>query len=413
MYLCYYFIMKKIILTFILTITSTYASGLISSDIDYPLVIDLFIISFIIIFLLYKQSMLKNSIKDYHELLDSTIEALILIKDGKVIDANKSAKKIFKLQSMNELIGSNIFDHIPDESIDMVKKMTMLEYEDPYEIDLYDKEGKKFTALVKGSILKNRNVRLTSIIDISRNKEKDKLLMEQSKLAYMGEMIGNIAHQWRQPLHVISTTTSSIKLQKELDILDDKFFYKSCNMINKNVIFLSDTINDFRNYINDDRVKNEFNINSMIDSFLNLCDSVIINNEIIVINDIEDNLVIHGYKNELIQCMLNIFNNAVDALIQNGIKKKYIFISIKKIDDYIDISIKDNANGIPEDIIDKIFEPYFTTKHQSRGTGLGLNMTYKLIVEGMNGTINATNKKYIYKNKTYIGAKFNIKILNK
>ena len=413
MYLCYYFIMKKIILTFILTITSTYASGLISSDIDYPLVIDLFIISFIIIFLLYKQSMLKNSIKDYHELLDSTIEALILIKDGKVIDANKSAKKIFKLQSMNELIGSNIFDHIPDESIDMVKKMTMLEYEDPYEIDLYDKEGKKFTALVKGSILKNRNVRLTSIIDISRNKEKDKLLMEQSKLAYMGEMIGNIAHQWRQPLHVISTTTSSIKLQKELDILDDKFFYKSCNMINKNVIFLSDTINDFRNYINDDRVKNEFNINSMIDSFLNLCDSVIINNEIIVINDIEDNLVIHGYKNELIQCMLNIFNNAADALIQNDIKKKYIFISVKKIDDYIDISIKDNANGIPEDIIDKIFEPYFTTKHQSRGTGLGLNMTYKLIVEGMNGNITATNKKYIYKNKTYIGAKFNIKILNK
>jgi len=405
--------MKKIITTLLFTITFTYASSLVPYNIDYPLIIDFFIISFIIIFLLYKQYMLKNAIKDYHELLDSTIEALLLIKDGKIIDANKSAMKIFKLQSIDELLGSNIFDHIPDESIDIIKKMTMLEYEDPYEITLYDKEDRKFAALVKGSMLKNRNIRLTSIIDISQSKEKDKLLMEQSKLASMGEMIGNIAHQWRQPLHVISTTTSSVKLQKELNILDDKFFYKSCNMINKNVMFLSNTIDDFRNYMNDTRVKNEFTIENMINSFFTLCDSSISNNEIIIIKDIQNNLTVDGYKNELIQCMLNIFNNSVDALTQDNIKKKYIFVRIKKINEYINISIKDNANGIPEDIIDKIFEPYFTTKHKSRGTGLGLNMTYKLIVEGMNGDITVKNEKYSYNNESYTGANFTIKILNK
>ena len=389
------------------------ASDVVQYNTDYPLVIYIFIISFIIIFLLYKQYMLKNHIKDYHELLDSTIEALLLIKDGKIIDANKSAMKIFKLESINELIGSMIFDHIPEESIDMVKKMTLLKYEDPYEIILYDKEDRKFTALVKGSVLKNRNVRLTSIIDISKSKEKDRLLMEQSKLASMGEMIGNIAHQWRQPLHVISTTTSSVKLQKELNILDDQFFYKSCDMINKNIMFLSNTIDDFRNYMNDTRVKNEFYIDNMINSFFTLCDSSVSNNEITIVKDIQNNLILDGYKNELIQCMLNVFNNSVDALIQNNIEKKYIFISVKKIDNYINISIKDNANGIPENIIDKIFEPYFTTKHQSRGTGLGLNMTYKLIVEGMNGNITVENEKYSYNGKIFTGARFNIKILNK
>ena len=404
--------MKKIILTLFFITTFAYASNLIPYKSDYSLIIDIFIISFIIIFLLYKQYMLKNAIKDYHELLDSTIEALILIKDGKIINANKSAMKIFKLQSINELLGSNIFDHIPEESIDLVKKMTMLEYEDPYEITLYDKEGRKFTALVKGSILKNRNIRLTSIIDISKSKEKDKLLMEQSKLASMGEMIGNIAHQWRQPLHVISTTTSSVKLQKELNILDDEFFFKSCNMINKNVMFLSNTIDDFRNYMNDTRIKNKFSIDNMSNSFFTLCDSSVSNNEIVIVKDIQNNLTLDGYKNELIQCMLNIFNNAVDALIQNNIKKKYIFVTIKRIDNYINISIKDNAYGVPENIIDKIFEPYFTTKHQSRGTGLGLNMTYKLIVEGMNGDINVKNEKYFYNNEVFNGANFTIRILN-
>ena len=378
-------------------------------SLNYKIVLNIsIIILIIIIFLIYKQFILKNAIKDYHELLDSTIEAIMLIKNGVVIDANKSALKIFKLNSMDELIGSNIFDHIPNESLDLVKKMTMIEYEDPYEIDLYNKEGEKFNALVKGSKLKNRNIRLTSIIDITQSKEQEKQLMEQSKLASMGEMIGNIAHQWRQPLNVISTTTSSVKIQKDLDILDDEFFYKSCNMINRNVKFLSNTINDFTNYIKDTRVKKEFNTNKMINSFLTLCDSIIVKNKITIILDTPNSYHVQGYKNELIQCLLNIFNNSVDAFKLNNIEKRYIFISIKKEYDNLIIVLKDNANGIPDNILNKVFEPYFTTKHQSQGTGLGLNMTYKLIVEGMNGQITVKSEEFIYDNYLFKGAVFKI-----
>jgi PAS domain S-box-containing protein len=378
-------------------------------SLNYTVVLNLsIIILVVIIFLIYKQFILKNSIKDYHELLDSTIEALILIKDGVVIEANKSALKIFKLDSIDELIGSNIFEHIPAESIELVKKMTMTEYEEPYEIDLYDKEGKKFNALVKGCKLKNRNLRLTSIIDITKSKEQEKQLMEKSKLASMGEMIGNIAHQWRQPLNVISATTSSVKIQKELKILDDEFFYKSCNMITKNVMFLSNTIDDFTNYIKDNRVKKEFSTKTMINSFLTLCDSIIIKNNINIILDTPEDYHIQGYKNELMQCILNIFNNAVDAFNLHNIEKRYLFISIKKEEDNLVIIIKDNANGIPNNIIDKIFEPYFTTKNQSQGTGLGLNMTHQLIVEGMNGKISVKNEDYPYYDEIYKGVSFKI-----
>ena len=380
---------------------------------DYKILLDIVILIFIIIlFLIYKQYILKKYIKDYHELLDSTIEALLLLKDGVVVDANKGALKIFKLQNLNEIIGSNIFNHIPKESIQLAKEMTKKDYEEPFELDLYNSHDKKFNALIKGTNLKSRNLRLVSIIDITKSKEKDKLLMEQSKLASMGEMIGNIAHQWRQPLHVISTTTSSVKIQKELNILDDEFFFKSCNMINKNVMFLSNTINDFRNYIKDTRVKQEFNVKNMITSFLSLCDSITTKNEITIIEDIPSNLLINGYKNELIQSLLNIFHNSVDAFTLNNIENKYIFISIKQDYDNIIITMKDNANGISEDIINKIFEPYFTTKHQAQGTGLGLNITHKLVVEGMNGDIQVKNEVFTYNGEKFKGAKFTITLTN-
>jgi signal transduction histidine kinase len=225
-------------------------------------------------------------------------------------------------------------------------------------------------------------------------------------------MIGNIAHQWRQPLNVISASSSSVILQKELGILDDKLLDKSYKNINKNVKFLSQTIDDFRNFIEHNGVKEKFLAHELIDSFLVLNDSSISKNNIKVILDIEDNLLLNTYKNELIQCLLNIFNNSIDALNHKNILTKYLFISITSTKDNIIISIKDNALGIPKDIINKIFQPYFTTKQQSKGTGLGLFMTHKLIKEGLKGIIQVTNKNYIHDNKEFKGALFKI-TLNK
>ena len=244
-------------------------------------------------------------------------------------------------------------------------------------------------------LLNNKNIRL------EEEKHLEKMLLQQSKLASMGEMIGNIAHQWRQPLSVISTSATGMKLQKEYGMLPDELFYTSCNNINDNAQYLSKTIDDFRNFIKGERRKEDFDLSDDISSFLRLVEGTIKNHDINLILDVESKIHINGYPSELIQCFINIFNNAKDALVENNIEDKYIFICTMKKDQNIFIKIKDNAGGIPDNILEKVFEPYFTTKHKSKGTGLGLHMTYNLIVNGMGGTIEANNLEYKYKNRHF------------
>ncbi len=219
-------------------------------------------------------------------------------------------------------------------------------------------------------------------------------------------MIGNIAHQWRQPWSIISTGATGMKVQKEFNALTDESFNKTCDVINENVQYLSKTIDDFRNFIKGDRKKELFSFSDNINSFLSLVDGPIKAHNINVILEFEDNLKLYGYENELIQCYLNIFNNTKDVFQTCNAKERYFFIKAYKNNNKIIIKLKDNGGGIEEDIISKIFEPYFTTKHQSQGTGLGLHMTYKFIVDGMNGTIEANNLNYEYKGENYIGAEF-------
>ncbi len=230
-------------------------------------------------------------------------------------------------------------------------------------------------------------------------------------MAEMGEMIGNIAHQWRQPLSVISTSASGIKLKNEYDTLDDEYLNSSVDSIVNSTQYLSQTIDDFRNFIKKDKEKKVFKISDNIHTDLEILRGMIKHNEIIVTLDIEENLEIESYPNELTQIIINIMNNAKDALKENEIENKYIFISAKKEDDnYIQISIKDNAKGIKPKIIDKIFDPYFTTKHQSQGTGLGLYMTHRIVKESLKGEIDIKNITYTYEGENYTGAQFIIKL---
>jgi len=239
-------------------------------------------------------------------------------------------------------------------------------------------------------------------------KAKEKLLVDQAKLVAMGEMIGNIAHQWRQPLSVISTGATGMKAQKKFGILSDEVFDHICDLINDNAQYLSKTIDDFKNFIKGDRTKKVFNLQENIDSFLHLVEGTIKNNNIILVQDIQKDIEINGYENELLQCLINIFNNAKDALVEKNIEQKYIFINTWQEKDMGVVQIKDNAGGIPDDIISRIFEPYFTTKHQSQGTGLGLHMTYNLILKSMKGNIEVSNVYYKYNNESYTGAEFTI-----
>jgi two-component system, LuxR family, sensor kinase FixL len=267
------------------------------------------------------------------------------------------------------------------------------------------KDGKVFTVNMSISLLPDKQKLLLTIKDMT----SIKLLQEQAKLASMGEMIGNIAHQWRQPLSIISTGATGLKLQKEYNTLSDEQFNQTCDAINDNAQYLSKTIDDFRDFIKGERKLTKFKLVDTIESFLHLVEGTIKDNDITIVKNIQEDIIINSYPNELTQCFINIFNNAKDALKE--IKDdRYYFISAKIENNEVIIAFKDNAGGIPEDILTKVFEPYFTTKHQAQGTGLGLSMTYNLITSGMNGTIEAENINYEYKGNKYIGAELLIKL---
>lgn len=251
---------------------------------------------------------------------------------------------------------------------------------------------------------------LVIMTDITNLKEKDKLLNDQLKMVSMGEMIGNIAHQWRQPLSAISTASTGIIMQKEYGMLEDDKLIDSCNAINHQAQYLSKTIDDFRNFIKGDRIKSIFSLKDDINSFYNLIEGSLKRHNIKMVFDIDEDIQIDGYENELVQCFINITNNAKDALKERVEENRFIFISTSKENKNAIIKIKDNGGGIDQEILPKIFEPYFTTKHQSQGTGLGLHMTYNLIVDGMKGTIEANNISYEYENKNYKGTEFIISL---
>ena len=240
--------------------------------------------------------------------------------------------------------------------------------------------------------------------------ERDKLFFQQSKMASMGEMLGNIAHQWRQPLSIISTVATGTKLQKELDFLTDKDFNDAMDSINKSAQYLSQTIEDFRSFFDPKNSKDkEFLISDMIDKALSIVSSQFVSKNIEIIKDIED-ISIVSFENELIQILLNILNNAKDALLKLENEKKLLFINTHIKKQEIIIEIIDNAGGIPSDIIEKIFELYFTTKHQSQGTGIGLYMCQNILKNHLNGTLKACNETYTYQGIEYKGAKFIISI---
>ncbi len=259
----------------------------------------------------------------------------------------------------------------------------------------------------------NANLEIKIREEVEKNLDIQEQLFKSEKMAAMGEMIGNISHQWRQPLSVITTAASGIQLQKEYDILTDEMLEKSCNAINDNAQYLSKTIDDFKNFIKGDRTKKIFNIKNEINSFLSLVEGTIKSNHIDIIQDIDEELELDGYENELTQCLINIFNNAKDILKDKDELDRFLFITTKKDkNNNVIISFRDTGKKIHIDILPKIFDPYFTTKHKSQGTGLGLNMAYKLITEGMNGTIEAYNVEYKYMDKNYSGAEFKIMIPN-
>ena len=350
-----------------------------------------------------REDSLEASLSSFKSLFNSTMEVIVIHDKGICVDANNVAIKFLKLNTKSELIGKDLLEFIDDKYKDLLiknyKKNTL-----PYEFDIIVK-GIKHTCLGQEKFIKlnGKKVKLSTIIDITELKAKDKLLFQQSKMASMGEMIGNIAHQWRQPLSVISTCASGIKFEKEFNQISDERLYESLDLIVENTQYLSKTIDDFRNFFKADKIIEDFCINESILRVLKLLKSSIQNHNIQVETHLNGDLIINGYPNEFLQVLVNIINNAKDALMTQDINARFMNIKTFIKNKRCVIEVNDNGGGVDETIVSKIFDPYFTTKHKSQGTGIGLYMSHQIVVEHMKGSIYAKNIEFIKDKKNYKG----------
>ncbi|MGB5792689.1 ATP-binding protein, partial [Poseidonibacter sp.] len=226
------------------------------------------------------------------------------------------------------------------------------------------------------------------------------LLLQKSKMADMGEMIGNIAHQWRQPLAIIAVSVGILREKKLVNRLSDKDFEEELKHIDLNISHMSQTIEDFLTYFRPNKVKEEFNILDAVNKSLLIIGNSLYKENINVSLNIQKEHHIYGFKEEYVQVLISILTNAIYALKNQDEKKIDINTVLKN--NILTLEISDNAGGIPHDVIDRIFEPYFTTKNQSIGTGLGLYISKIIIENSMEGKLKVINTKQ--------GAKFCISI---
>ncbi len=240
-------------------------------------------------------------------------------------------------------------------------------------------------------------------------RESEQIMMQQSKMASMGEMLSNIAHQWRQPLSVISTVASGVKMKKQFATIGDDELIKYMDDIGNSVEFLSKTIDDFSDFFKPDKQKVKFTAASVVDRSVKILDATLKNNDIEVIKKVQD-IELNQLDGELMQVLINILNNAKDILKENKVDHKKILIKVSQKNNRAIFIIHDNGGGVPANIIDHIFEPYFTTKHKSQGTGIGLYMSHQIITKHMNGFISVENAPITYEDVEYFGAKFIVDI---
>jgi len=397
---------------------------------DYSLVWQILIIGFILslVFFYYQRKLsilndslkkrtkeIEDSLEDFEYLFNNTIETMGLFQDNICINLNEAGIKLFGFKNLEDAIGKSPIDFIAPKSIDTVRDYIKKGYMLPYEVNAIKQDGTIFPVLIKGQykMINGKNTRITSLLDLTelkkkelqlqefnnslkdkidkevkKNRQKDTMIFQQNKLISMGEMIGNIAHQWRQPLASINNSVTLIdkKLKNNLSV------EKDLDNIELTVQYMSKTIDDFQNFYKQDKEKVKFDIQDIINKTISIVSSSFKDSKITITND-NSNFSIFNYPNELQQVLLVLLNNARDFIEQNKIVDGIVEIKIKldKNDDQLYIEIYNNGGNIKDEIIDKIFEPYFTTKHKTQGTGLGLYISKMIIEQSMDGELSVKN----------------------
>ena len=369
---------------------------------DYSLLWKI-VLAFLIIlsYVLYKNRQLKmyqyklekaqkkteHSLDNFKKLMNFNIAGILIIKNNKILYTNDEIVNILEYSTKKDLLNKDINIMLNKSEITLINQNHKNLHES-FDTKAKKTNGEFIPVLIRANsiVFEDQNSTILSIVDLSDLKNKEGIILQQSKMASLGEMIGNIAHQWRQPLSYISTAASGMKVKKEFGHLSDEEFSKLIDGITDTTMFLSQTIDDFRDYIKGDTVKKEFQIKDCINRVLSLMEGSFKNNFIKIDTKVDD-ITINGFENQLNQVLLNLLSNSKDALKEITQENRKIFVNCYKQNDKLIIDVIDSGGGIKEDVLDKVFEPYFTTKHQSQGTGLGLYMTHNIIKKSMQGEI--------------------------
>ncbi|MBI5641310.1 MAG: HAMP domain-containing histidine kinase [Nitrospirae bacterium] len=238
--------------------------------------------------------------------------------------------------------------------------------------------------------------------EVEKGRERDHLLIQQSKLAAMGEMIGNIAHQWRQPLNTVGLIVQDIRNAHQAGELDAEYLDESVKKAMEVILHMSLTIDAFRYFYKPEKEPGKFSVVDAVGRAVFFVEESFRKSHIEIELDIKDDLAADGFPNEYSQVLMNLLNNARDVLTEGNIERPKVLIRLFREGDKAVVTVRDNGGGIPVHVMDRIFDPYFTTKKEGKGTGIGLYMSKMIIEKSMNGRLEATN--------TEDGAEFRIEI---
>ena len=357
-----------------------------------------------------KADKLVSENEKYLKELFNIIPNILITTDGNHLEkANQAMLNFTKSNSIEDfMLKHECICDLFLEGDDLIQaKMgedTWIEYilknhKEVHKVDMmHNNQKQRFIVLARLIKHGKKNHSIVTFINITKLEEaytelhnQEEIMIAQSRHAAMGEMISMIAHQWRQPLSVISMNANNIMADIELDIVDNKTLHTGAVDIIAQTQELSKTIDDFKNFFRPEKKVEDTLLEDIFIEAFKVVGKSLENNDIKIIKQFNCKKKIKTYSRELMQVFINIIKNAKETLVTKNIKKREITIIIEDYSDNVEIKICDNAGGVPKDIIDKIFNPYFTTKEEASGTGLGLYMSKTIVEKHLKGKIDVYN----------------------
>jgi len=342
-----------------------------------------------------KNLKLVESVYNFENIFNTTMEMIIIFEDdGTIIDINRSGLKMLGYHYKTEVVGTKISKHILESELPKVYEDLRADTHEPDELILVRRDGSELYTLKSSRriVRDGKKVRISTLMDLTELRQQNSHLIQQSKMAAMGEMIENIAHQWRQPLSQVNSAVLLVDgLLEKKDVHDEQIEAK-LSEIEELTKYMSTTINDFKDFFVQEKKIVSFMLSDVVKKSIGIANSTLQKSHIEIKLMVENETILNGYPNELQQVVLVLINNAKDALIGRNTVAPKITIIIVKNDERVSVTVCDNAGGIEDDIINKVFDPYFTTKHQTQGTGLGLYISKMIIQDSMHGTLEVQNR---------------------